>query len=148
VGTSAIEWADRQRRLRTDVMSPDFDPELRDVQYQLVHRRDFGDGWSPFLPVLMGWVRTGREVALWLDPDARASAPSRAPDLVFRVDEIDPLGGAAASGEGEVFGELVPGGVLGVLVGHAIVWPTYPPRAGTAADARRAARAARSSLGS
>jgi hypothetical protein len=143
VGTSAIEWAERQRRLSTEAMSPDFDPELRDVRYQLVHRRDFGEPWSPLLPVLMGSLRTGRELALWLDPDTRASSPSRVPDLVFRVAEDDPLGHAAEAGEGEAFGELAPWGALGVLVGHTIVWPTYPPRAGTAADVRRAARVAR-----
>ena len=175
--TSAVEWADQQRRLRTEALSPDFAPELRDVAYRLILRREFDDSllwssrlrgprlvvalvllaaayvlhWPPLIAVLvpvfticsrLGELRasatTGSEVALWLS----GATDARRPDLVFRVADDAFASGEASAGAGQAFGELVPYGVLGVIVGDTVVWPVYPPRRTTGGDRRRARRAA------
>jgi hypothetical protein len=175
--TSAVEWADQQRRLRTEALSPDFAPELRDVTYRLILRREFDDSlvwswrlrgprfvvalvllttayvldWPPLIAVLV-WVlticwflvdlrasaTTGSEMALWM-PGATDARP---PDLVFRVADDAFANGGASAGGGQAFGELVPYGVLGVIVGDTVVWPVYPPHSATGGDRRRARRAA------
>jgi hypothetical protein len=175
--TSAVEWADQQRRLRTEALSPDFDPELRDVTYRLILRREFDDSlvwssrlrgprlvvalvllavayvlhWPPLIAVLVpvfticsrlvelrASATTGSEVALWLPGPTDA----RSPDLVFRVADDAFASGEASAGAGQAFGEPVPYGVLGVIVGDTVVWPVYPPRRATGGDRRRARRAA------
>jgi hypothetical protein len=124
------------------VQSPHVAPTLVDVRYRVIPRHELGDGGLGVLFLFLVAVRlrrllaTRRGVALWLS----GTSEGEPPDLVFPVAD-DALIDGPPSGAGKAFGDLVPNGVLGLVVGDDTVeWPTYPPRVGTAADARRSRR--------
>lgn len=77
----------------------------------------------------------------WRPPNGRpalalygaGSSLDGVPTLVVAVADDD-LAGVPTSGAARAFGEVGPGGALGVVLGGATVWPTWPPRVGTRRD--------------
>lgn len=99
-------------------------------------------GLATFLVVGVGfWIivrwfwrgaGAGRSVAV----SPAGAPPGAIPLVVFGVGD-DVLVHGPASGDARAFGDLVPSGVFGLVVDGTTVWPTGPPRAGTARDAER-----------
>lgn len=80
------------------------------------------------------WFWPGAETGTSLHLSTADVGTDGVPSLVVRVAD-GAVAGLPPSGAARAFGDLVPGGVLGVVVGGVTVWPSWPPRAGTGRDA-------------
>jgi hypothetical protein len=86
--------------------------------------------------MIVRWFWRGAEAGSYVAVSPPGAPPGTVPLVVFGVgDEV--LVHEPASGDARAFGDLVPSGVLGLIVGGTTVWPTGPPRAGTARDVPR-----------
>ena len=159
---SAVDWGDGQRALRARAAGAGFAPPSVPVTYRLVagDRTPVPGGLVPRLVLLalaaavllvdeaavlryallalgfaliIRWFRQGSRPSASMALYAPGAAPEGTPRLVMAIGAGD-AALLAPSGIGRAFGELAPGGVLGVVVGAATVWPTRPPRAGTRRD--------------
>jgi hypothetical protein len=159
----AVGWADGQAALRARAAGAGFAPAFVPVAYRLVAadgRPPPGAGLAPRLVLLVvaaavmlidrvgplsyallalgfvlivRWFREGGRRDASMALYAPGTALEGVPRLVLAIAAAD-AARVGPSGTGRAFGDLAPGGVLGVVVGAATVWPTGPPRAGTWRD--------------
>jgi len=128
-GEASLDWAERQRALRSLPEAQRRELASEGVRYSFFRRgRPHPLVWS-ILIVRGIYDDEGTYVALH-----RRKAPvGTAPSLVFRTSD-DAAKVFPGRGEATVFGQVEPGGALGLRIGDRVLWPTYLPRAGRPKD--------------